>query len=81
MSLPINIRIKIVLLMAKFESHIVVKRKLSIDFGKNTPRKDCIKNTFERFCETDTVQDRERSGRSSKIIEEKLDEIHGVFKN
>ncbi len=50
-------------------------------FGKNTLRKDCIKNTFECFCETGTVQNRKRSGRPSKIIEEKLDEIHGVFKS
>jgi hypothetical protein len=34
MSLPTNIRVKIVLLMAKFESPVIVKRKLQADFGK-----------------------------------------------
>ncbi len=48
---------------------MVVKRKLQIEFGKNTPSEKCIKVTFERFCETGTVEDRQRSGRSSKITE------------
>jgi transposase len=81
MSLPINIRIKIVLLMIKFESPIVVKRKLQVEFDKNTPSEVCIKEVFQRFCETGTVEDRERSGRPSKITEEKVDEVHDVYEN
>ena len=50
MSVPIDLRIKIVLLMAKFESPVVVRRKLQVEFGKNTPTKVCIKATFDRFC-------------------------------
>ncbi|CAF1680033.1 unnamed protein product, partial [Adineta ricciae] len=39
--------------MAKFESPAVVRRKLQVDFGEDTPTEACIKRTFERFCETD----------------------------
>ena len=74
MSVPTNIRIKIVLLMAKFESSTVVKRKLWTEFGKNTPGETTIRETFQRFCETGTVEDRERPGRPSEITEEKIDE-------
>ncbi len=79
--MPTNIRIKIVFLMAKFESPIVVKRKLQVEFGKNTPSENCIKFTLQRFYETGTVEDRERSGRTSKITEEKVDEVHDVVGN
>ena len=47
----IEIKIQIVLLMAKFESTTVVKRKLQSDFGKNIPIEHGIRNRFERFCE------------------------------
>jgi len=36
--------------MAKFESPVVVRRKLQVEFGKNTPTEVCIKATFDRFC-------------------------------
>ena len=54
MTVPNNIRIEIVLLMAKFESPVVLKRKLQVEFGNKTPSEFTIKATFERFCETDT---------------------------
>ncbi len=81
MSVPINIRIKIVLLMAKFESPAVVRRKLQVDFGEDTPTEACIKRTFERFRETGTVEDRERSGRPPKITEEKINEVRDFIQN
>lgn len=76
MSTSINIRIKIVLLMAKFESPVMVRRKLQLEFGQDTPSEDTISRTFHRFCETGTVEDRSRSGRPSTIDEEKVDEVH-----
>ena len=51
--------------MSKFESLTAVKCKLQAEFGKQIPSLDCIKNVFERFTETGTVEDRERSGRPS----------------
>ncbi len=59
MSAPINIRIKIVLLMVKFDLHMVVKRKLTPS-SSNTPGEDCIGITFQRFYETGTVEDRQK---------------------
>ena len=49
MSVPTNIRIKIVLLMAKFQSSTVVKRKLWTEFDQNTPGETTIRETFQRF--------------------------------
>ena len=81
MSVPTNIRIKIVLLMTKFESSTVVKRKLWTEFGKNTPGETTIRETFQRFCETDIAEDREHPGRLSEITEEKIDEVAEVIEN
>ena len=81
MSVTTNIRIKIVLLMAKFQSCTVVKRKLWTEFGKYTPGETTIRETFHRFCETGTVEDRERPGRPSEITEEKIDEVAEVIEN
>ena len=78
MPLALAIKIKIVLLMSKFESLTTVKRKLQAKFGKQTPSLKCIKDGFERFTETGTVEDRERSGRSSVITEETAEKVHYV---
>ena len=67
--------------MAKFESSTVVKRKLWAEFGKNTPGETTIRETFQRFCETGTVEDRERPGRPPEITEEKIDEVAEVIEN
>jgi hypothetical protein len=75
MSVPLAIRIKIVLLMAKFESLTAVQRKLKVEFGDQTPSLHCIKDTFERFKETGTVEERQRSGRPPIINEEKAEEV------
>ena len=78
MPLALAIKIKIVLLMSKFESLTAVKCKLQAEFGKQIPSLDCIKNVFERFTETGTVEDRERSGRPSIITEETVEKVHDV---
>ena len=72
MSVSTNIRIKIVSLIVKFEWPTIVQRKREAEFGKNAPKKDCIIETFQRFCETGTVENGERSGRPSKLTEEKF---------
>ena len=67
--------------MAKFESSTVVKLKLWTEFGKSTPGETTIREAFQRFCETGTVEDRERPGRPSEITEEKIDEVAEVIEN
>ena len=58
MSVLINIRIKIALLMAKFESPIVVKGKMQVEFGIKTPHIDCTIDAFQGFCEMGIVINR-----------------------
>ena len=78
MPLALAIKIKIALLMGKFQSLTTVKRKLQAEFGKQTPSFNCIKDVFERFTETGTVEDRERSERPSVITEETVEKVHYV---
>ena len=70
-----EIKIKIVLLMAKVESVIVVKRKRQNDFGKNTSTEYGIRTRFERFCESGSVENRSRSGGPTGINQEKVDVV------
>ena len=46
MSLALPIKIKIVLLMGKFQSLTTVKRKLQAELGKQTPSLNCIKDVL-----------------------------------
>lgn len=81
MALNINIRIKIVLFMAKFESIVVVKRKLQAEFGKNSPSESSIRETYHRFCETGSVEDRKRSGRRSVVTDNMVSKVAAVIEN
>ena len=76
--MPINLRMKTVLLVVKFESPVVIRRKLQVEFGKNGPTEACIKRTFVRFCETGTGEDPEHLDRSSKITKQTIDEVRNV---
>ncbi|CAF3003342.1 unnamed protein product [Rotaria sp. Silwood2] len=67
--------------MAKFGSPVVVRRKLQVEFGKNAPTEVCIKATFDRFCATGSIEDREHPGTQSKITEEKIDEVRDVIQD
>ena len=78
MPLALAIKIKIVRLMGKFESLMTVKRKLQAEFGKQAPSLNRIKDVFDRFTETETVEDRERLGRHSVITEETVEKVHYV---
>ena len=74
--MPINIRIKIGLLMAKFESLIIVKGKMQVEFAIKTPDIDCIIDAFQTFCKMSIVENRQQSERPSKITEEKTGEFY-----
>ena len=64
--------------MGKLESLTTVKRQLKAEFGKQTTSLNCIRDVFERFTETGTVEDRERSRRPSVITEETVEKVHYV---
>ena len=53
--------------MVKVESPVVIRRTLQAEFGQDTPSKDTIRRTFQHFCETGTVEDRQHSGKSSTV--------------
>jgi hypothetical protein len=80
-SVPINIRIKIVLLMAKFESPIIVKGKMQVEFGIKMLDIDCTIDAFQGFCEMSIVVNRQQSERPSKIREEKIGEVYDNCEN
>ena len=67
--------------MTKFESPAVVRRKLQVEFDRNTPCEGTITYTFQRFSETGIVEDKERSARLSKITEEMIEEFSDVIEN
>ncbi len=50
-AMHINIRIKIVLLIAKFESPIVLRGKMQVEFGIKTPDIGCTIDAFENFAQ------------------------------
>jgi len=81
MSVSINIRIKIVLLMAKFESPNIVKGKMRVEFSIKTPDIDCTIDAFQGFCKMSIIVNRQQSERSSKITEEKTDEVYDNCEN
>ena len=56
----------------------VVQRKLEAELGKNAPEKDYIIAAFQRFCETDTIENQECSKRPSKIT---VNEVHNINEN
>ena len=66
--------------MAKFKSPTIVQRKLGAKFGK-----ECIKRKRAYYCNAFMKLVRLKSGsdqrESSKITEEKIDEVHHVTKN
>ena len=66
----------VVLLMGKFESTTVVKRKWQSDFGKTTPTEHQIRTIVERFCASEIVEDWSQSGRLTGINQEKVDEVN-----
>lgn len=76
-----NERIKIVLLMAKFDSSpVLVQRAWRKEYNSTPPSDTTIRNTFSRFCETGNVADKPRSGRPS-LDEEKVQQIREHFEN
>ena len=79
MSTSISIRTNIVLLTVKFELTVIFRRTLQAEFGQDTSSEYTITRIYQRFCDTGTVKDRQRSRRpSSTITEEKVDDVHDV---
>jgi transposase len=65
--------------MTKFESPRETRRTLQRENTSDIPTERTIKNIYDKFLETSSVQDRERPGRSSSVAEEKKAEIIEVL--
>ena len=67
--------------MAKFESPILVKGKMQVEFDIKTPDIDCTIDAFQGFYELSIVVNRQQSERPSKITEEKIGEVYDNCEN
>ena len=63
-------RIQIVLLYAKFENFSEVQRQWTNYFNTPEPDRRTISNLVNKFKETGSVHDRERSGRPRSVVTE-----------
>lgn len=79
MSIDLRLRVEIVLMMAKLESPSSVRRHFQSENMSGIPSEKAIKAIYDKFIETASVHDRERSGRPSLITTEKTDEIENVL--
>ena len=59
-------RIDLVLLYAEHKSYTLVKRELQRKGWKTIPKYDTVLDTFDRFKQTGSVENREKIGRTSQ---------------
>ena len=81
MPYSLELRIKIVLLMAKLESPTQVQRHLQSENLSDVPSRHTILDIFNKFKETGSVKDHERTGIPSIVTDEAKDEINQVIQN
>ena len=77
--MDIELRIRIVLLMAKFESQSAVLRVLKSEGIENLPSITAISNLYEKFCQFGTVLDLPKSGRPKISDEESTEPIRQIM--
>lgn len=81
MPYSLELRIKIVLLMAKLESPTEVQRHLKTENLSDVPSRHTITDIFNKFKETGSVKDRERTGRPPVATDEVKAEITQIVEN
>ncbi len=67
--------------MATFESLIIVKAKMQVEFDMKTTHIGCTIDAFQGFCEMSIVVNRQQSERPSKIRDEKIGEVYDNCEN
>ena len=70
MSYSLETKIKIVVLVAKFESPIMVIRELQRQGATDIPVRQTMTSVYQKFLKTGSVEDLDRIGRSSTITED-----------
>ena len=81
MSHSLETKIQVVILMAKYESPVMVIRELQRRGTTNIPERHAITSIYQKFLETGLVGDRVHTGRPSTIIEDKTQEIQQILDN
>jgi hypothetical protein len=76
-----ELRIEIVLMMAKLEYSTFVRRSFQRDNLPYISSENTIRFIFNKFVETGSIDDRERSGRPPTRTAEKVEEIAEVLAN
>ena len=61
-------RVRIVILMAKYESITAVKRQLTKEGFQHKPTDQTIRLLYKKFLETGSVEDKVRSGRPNSSV-------------
>ena len=79
--MDIQLRIKIVLLMAKFESSTMVLRQLKHDGHTNILTTQSIGKLYAKFCQFGTVLDLEKSGRPKICDENSTNQVREILEN
>ena len=79
MPLDEDLKIKIVLAMAKLNHPKLVIRHFQRENLRVIPCEKTISRVFDKFLETGSIHDRERSGRPTTATDEKVDEIDEVL--
>lgn len=80
--LSLEERVQVVLLYAKFESFVEVQRKWRTMFATEPPSRPTIQSLVEKFKETGSVHDREKSGRPhSAVTEEAIENVTELLDN
>ena len=79
MRLTKEIKIRIVLLFAKFESVTAVKRALISEGWKESPADNSIRSVYNRFCQNGSIEDLPRPGRPKFFQETQKTMIKGIL--
>ena len=79
MSNRLQLNVRIVVLMAKLESPTLVRRQLQRENVGDVPTVLTIKRIYDKFLETGSVKDRDRSRRPASVTPEKVAEISEVL--
>ncbi|CAF0957579.1 unnamed protein product [Didymodactylos carnosus] len=79
MSHSLETKIQVVILMAKYESPVMVIRELRHRGTTNIPERHTVTSIYQKFLETGSVGDHAHTGRPSTITEDKVQEIQQIL--
>ena len=73
-------RVRIVLLYAKYESWVMVRCQWSRQSPARTPGVVSMRRIFNKFMETDSIHNQERSDRSRSVVtEERIEQVREML--